>query len=370
MGSGRGRCALGPWAMGCCSAVAVVAVLLTVVLLTAVPGHAGPVAAYPSAAPAVPNASATPAARSVAASAPPPQPTSLRPFDWAAYRRTEQRWSAADLVEPRPAGTQWQALRVGGVLRRYLLSLPTRQSGPAPLVVAFHGLRQRAGWFAAATGLAKATRAAGEILAVPESDGPAFNDGRLGARGPADDAFALAVIARLVGQHWADPRRVVVTGFSNGAGMAMEVAARHPRTVSAVVSVGGELIAAPGAPRPTNPVQAYLVHGTADPIQPWPGRAASDPTWPAYLSEPATVAQWVTANHAGPESSRQFHAVRGHDALTIDTWAATGGGASVSLFAVAGMAHIWPMAPTYPIDATALVVHVAATAVPAAGAGT
>ena len=120
--------------------------------------------------------------------------------------------------------------------------------------------------------LVAATRAAGEVLAMPESSGPAFNDGRLGAWGPADDVFAIAIIRQLAGSGSADPRRITVAGFSNGAGMAMRLAAEHPGLVAAVVSVDGELLAGAGAPRPTAPVRIYLVHGTADLMQPWSGR--------------------------------------------------------------------------------------------------
>jgi polyhydroxybutyrate depolymerase len=265
-------------------------------------------------------------------------------------------------AQPAPSGTVWHSIRVGGLLRRYLLSVPPSRRGRAPLVVAFHGLRQQAGPFAEGTGLVPATRAAGQILALPESDGPAFNDGRLGPGGPRDDAFTMALVDHLVGLGLADPHRVVVAGFSNGAGMAMEVAATHPRRVSALVSVCGELIDAPGAPRPTGPVPAYLLHGTDDPVQPWPGRPSAGPLWPAYISEPATVAAWVRADGVGRGTTRELPGEPGRDAVTIQSWAGGSSGAAVTLYVVHGMGHRWASAEKNTVDATELVVRAAAPA--------
>jgi polyhydroxybutyrate depolymerase len=259
-------------------------------------------------------------------------------------------------------GTVWRTVRVGDGLRSYLLSRPPTGSAPAPLLVAFHGLHQRADCFGAATGLVPATRAAGVVLALPESSGPAFNDGRLGTTGPDDDAFTLALVHQLVIARVADARRVVVAGFSNGAGMAMEVAAVHPRTVAAVVSIGGSLIDAPGAARPTGSVPAYLVHGDADRVQPWQGRRSAGPLWPAYISVPATVAEWVRVDESGPPVVDYLAGGPGRPDVTVSTWSPGPSGAGVTSYAVVGMGHVWPTTAADAVDATSLVTRVTATA--------
>jgi polyhydroxybutyrate depolymerase len=287
----------------------------------------------------------------------------------AAYRAIQQAWDAGDLREARPAGTTWRSVRVDGVLRRYLLAVPPGRHTAAPLVVAFHGLGQRAGSFAAANGLVPATRRAGQVLVLPESSGPAFNDGRLGALGPHDDAFAVAVVRQLTTAGVADPRRVVTAGFSNGAGMAMEVAAAHPRLVAAVVSIDGELIDGAAAPRPTGAVQAWLVHGTADLVQPWGGRRSAGPTWPAYVSEARTAELWAQAAGATQPTSRLIAGAPGRRTVTVQTWAPGAAGKGVTLYAVEGMGHVWPVGARDTVDATALVVHAASTAVLPAATG-
>ena len=60
---------------------------------------------------------------------------------------------------------------------------------------------------------------------------------------------ALGVIARLVDSTELGSERVVILGFSQGACLAIEFAARNPRRYGAVVALSGGLIGPPGAPR-------------------------------------------------------------------------------------------------------------------------
>ncbi len=60
---------------------------------------------------------------------------------------------------------------------------------------------------------------------------------------------ALGVIARLVDSTTLGSERVVILGFSQGACLALEFAARNPRRYAAVVALSGGLIGPPGTPR-------------------------------------------------------------------------------------------------------------------------
>ncbi|MEO7235326.1 MAG: PHB depolymerase family esterase [Lapillicoccus sp.] len=263
----------------------------------------------------------------------------------------------------RVAGTAECTVRVAGKQRSYLLSVPPSDQ-PAPLVVAFHGLFQTARVFAGQTGLVSATRNAGLVLALPESDGPAFNDGRLGATGPQDDAFTLALVDELVAAKVVDRRRVVVAGFSNGAGMAMSVACAHPQAVAALVSVDGSLMDGVGAPRPTAPVRAVLVHGTADKVQPWEGRPAKGPMLPAYIPVPATVAAWASAAGGGPAVVDRLPGSLGRGPVEVSTWSPGPSGVGVVSYVISGMGHVWPVSESDNLDATTLLVHTAASVAP------
>jgi predicted esterase len=60
---------------------------------------------------------------------------------------------------------------------------------------------------------------------------------------------ALGVVARLVESTGLGSERVVILGFSQGACLALEFAARNPRRYAAVVALSGGLIGPPGTPR-------------------------------------------------------------------------------------------------------------------------
>jgi len=60
---------------------------------------------------------------------------------------------------------------------------------------------------------------------------------------------ALGVIARLIDSTNLGSERVVLLGFSQGACLALEFAARNPRRYGAVAGLSGGLIGPPGTPR-------------------------------------------------------------------------------------------------------------------------
>jgi predicted esterase len=60
---------------------------------------------------------------------------------------------------------------------------------------------------------------------------------------------ALGVIASLADSTHSGSERVVILGFSQGACLALEYAARNPRRYAAVVGLSGGLIGPPGTPR-------------------------------------------------------------------------------------------------------------------------
>ena len=177
-------------------------------------------------------------------------------------------------------GLSSQYLRVGDVRRHYLLYVPPAlRNRPAPLVVAFHGLHLSAAWMTTHTGLVRAAAQAGVALALPDAISGAWNDGRLGPHGPDDVRFTAALVTELCRDQVAEPTRVTVAGYSNGAQLALELASRDPTAFDAVVSVSGALPAIPGAAHPRSPIAAYFIHGTADPVA-LAGSAGSQPPAP------------------------------------------------------------------------------------------
>ena len=87
---------------------------------------------------------------------------------------------------------------------------------------------------------------------------------------------ALARVEELVEELAAEgvpPERQVICGFSQGACLALEHAARHPRRYGGVVAFTGGLIGPPGTPREypgsLDGTPAFLGAGDPDPHVPW-----------------------------------------------------------------------------------------------------
>lgn len=232
-------------------------------------------------------------------------------------------------------------LTVDGERRTYRLCVPAKPSGPIPLVVALHGMAGSSRQMVRTSGLPEILAPAGVALVVPDARAGAWNDGRLAPGGPNDERFVLELVSRLVAMELVDGRRVTLTGFSNGADLALVLASRHPDAFASVVAVSGHLLARAGAARPTAPIPTYLVYGTADAVQPMVGRAAAGRLRPALLSASATAAAFVRSNAATRGASRSHDRSTGELVVT-DVHPPGHAGAPVHVIQIVGGTHAWP----------------------------
>jgi predicted esterase len=94
---------------------------------------------------------------------------------------------------------------------------------------------------------------------IPEATGHTWYPQRFLAPLAANEPFlgsALGVVGALVARAAAariDPTRIAIAGFSQGACLALEFAARAPAPYGAVIALSGGLIGPPGEPRPPLP---------------------------------------------------------------------------------------------------------------------
>ncbi|TYK52944.1 alpha/beta hydrolase family esterase [Actinomadura decatromicini] len=189
---------------------------------------------------------------------------------------------------PTSAGTHKQKLDVGTFgHREYLLHVPAEVSGgrwedgrpadPPALVVALHGGLATMGQMEKLTGFDRLSDEKGFLVAYPDGFMTTWNAGD--CCGPAkvgdidDVGFLAKLIDRLTGAGLADPRRVYVTGFSNGAGMAYRMACERPGKIAAIGVVEGALVTKCD---PGRPVSAMIFHGTADENVPYHGGGRRD----------------------------------------------------------------------------------------------
>ncbi|MEO5336001.1 MAG: prolyl oligopeptidase family serine peptidase [Magnetospirillum sp. WYHS-4] len=245
-------------------------------------------------------------------------------------------------------------IKVGEETRAYLLHVPA--SAPKenrPLVVAFHGGGTSAAVMEHFSGLSEKADAAGFVVAYPEGSGRVnrvltWNAGACcghAAERKADDvAFAAALIDELIAKVRVDPRRVYVTGMSNGAMMAYRVAAELPERVAAVAAVAGGLEIDPAAVRVPMPVLHF--HGTADEYAPYKGgKGGRSGLGHAHRPVAETVATWVKVN--GAEPFVVSVALADHDRndgtrVVRHEHAAGKAGVEVVLYEIQGGGHTWP----------------------------
>lgn len=173
-------------------------------------------------------------------------------------------------------GLTYRALLSGGRMRCYLAYVPPGMDRtlPAPLVLSLHGFaanpdgqRANARW----EGLADSHAF---IVAYPQ--GSSFplrwNTGPETRLGELDDVRFLSEVIDDLAERWPiDPRRIFVTGFSNGGHMTHHAACLLADRVAAVGLVSGLAADPPAGCRPGRPVPVLaFVSGSDLRVEPLP----------------------------------------------------------------------------------------------------
>jgi polyhydroxybutyrate depolymerase len=247
----------------------------------------------------------------------------------AACARVEQR-----VPTHNAAGDSVESLAVAGVTRQYRLHIPPiyQQGRLAPLVINLHGYNSNAEQQEQLSRMSVKADSAGFIVVYPEGLGDPqswkFGDR---AEGQADVAFIHDLIQHLQGQFSVDPRRIYVTGISNGAEMSYRLACDLAATIAAFAPVAGGYppFTDCKAPRPV-PVIAF--HGTDDQLLPYEGKP------PLLMPVHDWAASWAARNSCAAASTVSFQ----QGDVTEETWGGCRDGADVALYTISGKGHSWP----------------------------
>jgi polyhydroxybutyrate depolymerase len=202
-------------------------------------------------------------------------------------------------------------IMVGGVTRTFVSQLP--QAKPAPLVIVLHGNTQ--------TGADMASRTSWPAMAKRDHFGVVFPDGlnrawadfrpnanragRAPPKGTDDIAFIVALIEKFVADGSADPKRIFVTGVSNGGAMTMTLICSRAELFAAAASVIMNLTdESASACHPSRPVPMLMMNGTADPLIPYEGgRGTSRFAVAGFWSTAKTLDYWRRANGCETENA-------------------------------------------------------------------
>jgi polyhydroxybutyrate depolymerase len=243
-------------------------------------------------------------------------------------------------------------LNVAGLQRRYLLHLPPGRSYQAksPLILMLHGgggTPERAG----ARDLEAYADRKGFIVAYPAGINKSWNDGRLIKGRTYDDVeFLSALIDELVAKYNADPKRVHVTGISNGGFMSFTLACRIPEKIAAIAPVAASMgVGAIEECHPRKTVSVMMINGTADPLVKWDGgkvlrRSGSE-------SEPISKVVAFWRNQVCGRNSRvtgeRLPDSDPNDGSTVALEKVQCPAGNVINYTVTGGGHTWPGGPQY-----------------------
>ena len=261
-------------------------------------------------------------------------------------------------VPARAATTKQGALDVGGVQRSYTIYLPAAFDAAKryPIVLGLHGGLGNGQRFAQQSGLPKYVDQRNFIAVFPNATGKQWNDGRETTRSESDDvAFLIKLVQRVAAESGGDPRRVFVTGVSNGGMMAQRLICDAAEVVSAVAVVIANLPAdLAGACRPKRPVPIVFFNGVADPLMPWAGgeirKGPNLGVGGKAISTPQTLAFWERANGCRSERVEDLPD-RADDGTRVKLHSfETCSGASVQLYEIQGGGHTWPGGPEPKLD--------------------
>jgi polyhydroxybutyrate depolymerase len=252
-----------------------------------------------------------------------------------------------------------QQMSWGGITRNYLLFVPGSYAH-AGVAVVFHGL------YANELSLLKyvipTAAARGIVVAFPQGVDNSWNAGGCCSVARAshidDVGFAHELITTLVAKY--QPRRVVASGYSNGAMLAWLLACQPHSLIGGIVDASGTEGIPEANCTPSAPLTAVAVHGLQDPTVPYHGGSSPITAGVDYSSPfraiPDVITEWGRDHDHCATSSQAT--TPGWSAIH---WSSCAGGTVVSLYTIDGMGHSVPnYAGGEPVDFGALIADVVA----------
>lgn len=139
---------------------------------------------------------------------------------------------------------------------------------------------------------------------------------------PADEQYLVTIVQQVLGDYsgWIDTSRVWVTGYSNGACMALTLAMNHQDIFTSCAVVAG------AHPDPTvlpagQPVNILLAFADGDTVIPYNGGTGGSPLTGPTLSCDANLALWAAHNGGGGSLQAKYDDI---DLITTGTPTGTG----------------------------------------------
>ena len=250
-------------------------------------------------------------------------------------------------------------LTVGEDIRTYQLHAPEIEE-PAegwPLVIVVHGLGSDASGVRSRSGFDEIADDEAFLVAYPNGLSRAWIDAGLGATIADTDIASLnldffdAMIDEINDEYGVDPRRIYVTGISNGGMFTFHVACHLSERVAAVGLVAAASISQSyDNCDPASPVAYIAFHGTSDTVVPY-GGGEIVPGFEdigRFQSAHEAAGFWASVNgcREAPEREQLPDLNSGDHSLAYrESWAPCASDRPVELITLDGSGHTWPGHP-------------------------
>lgn len=227
----------------------------------------------------------------------------IRPFLLLLYTITISPHAFAQHLKGQ--GVHTATVKFDGIERKYMYYIPSGYDSKAelPLVFFIHGYGASAQIGVDVLGPQFHGRADrdGAIVVYPEATSKHWND-RLGGSFPATDtindvAYISHLIDLFIKDFKGDPRRIYVSGSSNGGMMTYRLSVDIPEKIAAIapfISTISPQVAA--ASVDAAPIPVIITSGTADSVIKWDGGPVDVTRTPELLSGDQNVEYWVQRN--------------------------------------------------------------------------
>lgn len=249
-------------------------------------------------------------------------------------------------------GSVVTSISFGGRARSFVLHVPS--SAPAPgarrLIISLHGRGGSGLQQEDLTGLSTLAERDGFIAIYPDGVDKSWADGRGASsaekQGIDDVGFLGALIDWAVSNHGADPKRVHVSGHSNGGMMASRLGCDLSAKVASISPVAAELPELLSKScAPIHPMSVMTFHGTDDAYVPYDGGTLQKGAGGVILGAKAARAFWAEKAGCAPDPVLTAEPDRDPDDGTTVIREESKGcaqGAEVLLFTIQGGGHTWP----------------------------
>lgn len=244
-----------------------------------------------------------------------------------------------------------ESFSFGGEERTFIVHPPSGYDGSVsiPMVIALHPLASTGRQMKDVTRLDDVADREGFIAVFPEGTDKRWNLSGILPDTPDDAGFISALIDYMLDRYAVDPSRVYLTGASNGALMAYEVACKSDDQIAAIAPVMGATMVEVTAMRcdASLPMPLLAIHGTADDTLPWDGGVVQIGDLPpiSMLSVDSAMAFWRENNGCTSEAIvTELPDVDPNDGTTVrrTEYLDCTGIAPVVLYTIEGGGHTWP----------------------------